>query len=390
MLIDLLPKYWAMKPEALRAAMADASAVRSYADMARLDSSGSGRKPYSVSNGLAVIPIQGSLLKEFHYPPFWTSYVVVRAMLETALADPEVRAIFLDIDSPGGTVAGFQDLAEAIYAARLRKPVFSWTDGMACSAAYGLGAAADLFAASPMAEVGSVGVMCVHTEWTKWDEKQGLTVTVFRAGEFKALGNEYEGLDAKASQVIQESLDGMYEIFRESVASYRGLSLEKYEEWAEGRVFLAKDAVAVGLLDLACSRDEYLSRIQKEVNMDANELRAKFPDVVMDIENEAAKAAAAKHSEELATAKTTVVELAGTILGPEAKDKLAAAVEAGLTADQAAKLGLNGPAAGSDEAARMLAAILETDKPGVKPGASSPAKGNPLMAAVTRMFGKKE
>lgn len=387
--VNILPAYWAMKPEALRKAVNDAASHR--ADLAPREAGvlPGERKLYRLENGLAVIPVQGNLLKEFHYPPFWTSYVVVRAQLEAALSDPDVRAVLLDIDSPGGTVAGFQDLADAVFAARSRKPVYAWTDGTACSAAYGVGAGAKLFAASPMAEVGSVGVVWVHSEWTKYDERVGLTVTVLRAGEFKALGNEFEALDAKAREVHQATLEGMYSLFRASVVKARGargLSEKTFEDWAEGRVFLAGDAVKVGLLDHACPKDEYLSIIMKEVNMNPTELRAQYPEAVASIEADAAKTATAAADGLVAQAKESVVALAGTLFGQEAVGKLSAAVEAGLTAEQAAKLGLTAQAGsnGDGQMGHMLNALQQTDPSGVKPGASKPAGENPLLTAVAK------
>ncbi len=402
-LSDLLPQIWAMRPESLRKAMVEASTIKSFGDeqawsapRSAAEAVSGERRPYRVENGLAVIPIQGSLIKEFHYPPFWTSYVVVRFKLETALADPEVRAILLDIDSPGGSVAGFLDLAEAVYAARSRKPVYAWTDGMACSAAYGIAAAATNFAASPTAEVGSVGVVWVHTEWTKYDERMGLTVTVLRAGEFKALGNEYEALDAKAREVHQATLDGMYELFRGLVAKCRGVSEKKFEDWAEGKVFLADEAVSVGLLDRACAKDEYLESIKLEVSMKVSDLRDQFPEAVKAIEDEAAKKVSEQSEKAVAESKGVVVELAGVLFGEEAKGKLQAAVEANLTPDQATKLGLAGQVGGQDQggqdkSADILAALQSGDPSGVKSGTGAAKPGaNPLMKAVKQMAGAKE
>jgi signal peptide peptidase SppA len=390
-LIELFPAYWAMAPEALRRVAAEAAAMRGAAGREQgrqVASPGAAGRPYRLEDGLAVIPIQGSLLKEYHYPPFWTSYVVVRYQLEAALTDPEVRAVLLDIDSPGGSVAGFQDLAEAVLAARGRKPVYAWTDGQACSGAYGVACGAKSFAASPMAEVGSVGVVWFHSELSKYDERIGLTVTVLRSGEFKALGNDAEPLDAKAREVHQAQLDGMYALFRDLVVRARGVSAEKYEDWAEGRVFLAGDAVSVGLLDRACARDEFLSFIKTEVNMNAAELRSQFPEAVKAIEEGAAKAAADAAAVNLAKDVTGVVNLAGVLLGEEAKGKLSAAVEAGINAEQAVKLGLAAKAPEvADPKQDMLTALLDTDQPGVKAGSAKPAGGvSPLMAAIQARF----
>ena len=370
MLEILSTEYWAIRKAALKALASQISSAGGVKEAAFGFGRDQERKPYGIVDGIAVIPIAGPLLKEFHYPPFATSYVAVRKLVQAALEDNEVRAILLDIDSPGGTVAGCQDLADFLYAARDKKPLFAWTDGMAASAAFWLGTAAGHFAASPSAEVGSVGVVWVHADYTKMDEKMGVTFTVLRAGEFKALGNQYEPLDEKARQVHQDTLDGMYALFAGDVARNRGVDEVKLREWGEGRVFLAGEALKLGLVDAVGSREELLARIKTEVNMDASELRSKFPGAVKEIEDAAAEKSAKALAGAEKEAKKSVVAVAGELFGEDAGKKLEAVVEAGLSAEQVKNLGLARPeqAAGSSVSEKMLAALQATDQPGVVPG----------------------
>ncbi len=91
------------------------------------------RKPYEVTpDGIAVIPIEGTLVhKSYGLDAFsgLRSYVELQQEIEDAATDPAIRGILLDVDSPGGEVAGVFDLADTIYAARSAKPLFSRTAG---------------------------------------------------------------------------------------------------------------------------------------------------------------------------------------------------------------------------------------------------------------------
>ncbi len=121
------------------------------------------RRPYDVIDGVAVVPISGVLVHGDAYS-WWgqTSYGSIRASLEQAATDAEVRAIVLHVDSPGGEVSGCFDLADRIFAMRDVKPIAALVDEYACSAAYALASSAEQILAPRTAVIGSIGVITMH------------------------------------------------------------------------------------------------------------------------------------------------------------------------------------------------------------------------------------
>lgn len=347
-----------------------------------------GTNPYAYEGNIAVVRIAGALNQEFHWPPFCSSYSALRAQIEAAEKDPRVRAILLDIESPGGTVAGCEDLAATICEAT--KPVYAYTAGCACSAAYWLASASRSIGATATANVGSVGVLLVHLDYSGAYSEAGIQPTIFRSGEFKALGNQLESLSEKARTSLQQHVDQACAIFMDAVcAGRKQLKISDKETWAEGRVFHGEDAAKVGLIDCVCSRSQFISRIHKEVSMDAKELRTSYPEAVSAIESEAKAETASLVAEAENKVRGDASALAGVLFGDAAKEKMAAALDAGLSAEQAEKLGLSysPEGAGATMEREMLRAIQNTDQPGPIPGKAQ-GEQNPLLAAAKRKYGK--
>ncbi|MFW5497777.1 MULTISPECIES: signal peptide peptidase SppA [unclassified Maridesulfovibrio] len=362
------------------------------------------KRPYKMNGNIAVIKITGSLNNTWHYPPYCSRYDVVQGQIKAAVADYSVRSIMLDIDSPGGTCSGCEDLSLTIKNADKSKPVYAFTASKATSAAYWLGSQARYFAAGKTANLGSIGVIAVHLDYTGMYEEVGIKPTIIRSGEFKALGHHLEKLSDKARKSLQSHFDKTCQIFIEAVASGRKkLKISESKEWAEGRVFLGEDAKTVGLIDRVCSRDEIISHILKEANMNAEQLRAQYPAAVSDIEN-AAKAEAASQIEEAnnqtAAAKSNAAAVAEAMFGPEAGGKLKAALDANLNAEQINTLGLSmnlaskpdndgdAPDADANSRQQILNAIQANDQGGPAPGSPAQAKVDPLGDAIARKIDK--
>jgi signal peptide peptidase SppA len=213
--------------------------------------------------GVGVVHVNGPLLKQSS----WLSrlfgavgYDELRKALVQAAEDPEVETILLSMDTPGGAVSGLSDVSDLVTTIdRNIKPVLAHTSGMMASAGYHIGSSARRISASKMADVGSIGVLQIHREASKLEERMGITTTVVRSGEFKAMGNPYEPLSEKAQQEIQASCDYSYDLFVRHVAEARGVSPETVRmNMAEGRVFTGEQARAVNLVDEISTFDEAL------------------------------------------------------------------------------------------------------------------------------------
>ena len=206
-------------------------------------------KPFAYSNGVAIIPIHGTLINRFGGSwGFVTGYNFIRSQTLAAKEDPDVKAVIYDVNSNGGEVAGCQETAEVIASLRGVKPSMAYADSRAYSAAYWTGSAAEKLVVTPSGGVGSIGAMCMHVDVSQALESFGVKVTLLHAGEHKVDGNPFEPLNDDTKEAMQSSLDAARADFAQSVATNRGLSLETVMG-TEARCYDAKEAQDLGLVD---------------------------------------------------------------------------------------------------------------------------------------------
>jgi signal peptide peptidase SppA len=182
--------------------------------------------------------------------------------IDALVQDPRIGAIVLDIDSPGGSVGGTEELASQILAARAEKPIVAVANTLAASAAYWIAAAASEIVVSPSALVGSIGCFTIHENISEAAKQAGVEVTLISAGKFKTEGNEFEELGDEARADIQARVDGFYEAFVNGVAQGRGVTTKAVlSGFGQGRVVGATDAVAAGMADRVATLDETVERM---------------------------------------------------------------------------------------------------------------------------------
>lgn len=231
-------------------------------------------KPYKKEGSIAVIELRGYLVKRASGFMAWLLGVkgmeAIGNIFKQALADTDVKGIFLDIDSPGGSMDGTMDLAEIIYNARGQKPILSFADGQMTSALQWIGSAADyVIAANETTILGSVGVYTVHMDFVDRAKELGIRPTVFSAGKFKPIGNEHEHLSASDKKYIQDKLDYAHTLFIESLSKNTGISVGKMDsDLKEAKVFMGSQAVAVGLANEIMPRDQAMSFLRKVADGD--------------------------------------------------------------------------------------------------------------------------
>lgn len=208
-----------------------------------------GYRAYDVQNGVAVIPVDGTLVhKNAALNPVsgMQGYDGIEAKLAGAMADPEVRGIMLDINSPGGEVSGVKDLATKISAST--KPVWAHANELAASAAYWLACAADQLIVTETAEVGSVGVLVAHADHSEQMKDDGVKVTLIHSGANKVDGNPYEPLPDGVRDQWQAQIDDLRGMFASAVAAGRGMDVQAVLD-TEARLYRGAAAVSAGLAD---------------------------------------------------------------------------------------------------------------------------------------------
>lgn len=203
----------------------------------------------------AVLKIHGSLVSG--HTGFWRlfgilGYEDIQQAVAEISGDKAVTETVLSVASGGGQVNGVQSTAALIEGLAQRMAVATHTEELMASAAYWLGAAATEghMYASELAVVGSVGTMRVLTDYSKADEKEGVTRKVVRFGKFKALANGIEPITDAAVAQAQELVDAAGNVFVNYVAPRRGVTAEAFQAtMGEGRVFAAGRGAEIGIID---------------------------------------------------------------------------------------------------------------------------------------------
>lgn len=181
-----------------------------------------------------------------------------------AVRDPDVGAIVLDIDSPGGSTAGIQELSDEIHAARGQKRILASVNALGASAAYWLASSAHEIAVTPSGHVGSIGVLGVHMDASAQAEAAGVKVTLVSAGKHKAEASEFTPLTAGAEAHLQSIVDDRYTAFVNAVARGRRVSQKAVRNgFGEGRLVTATEAVKQGMADSVETMDSVVSRAAK-------------------------------------------------------------------------------------------------------------------------------
>ncbi|MDM3448000.1 S49 family peptidase [Citrobacter sp. Cb027] len=213
-----------------------------------------GKRParvYRVKDGIAVLPVTGSLVHRLGaMRPFsgMTGYDGITACLQQAMADPSVRGVLLDIDSPGGQSAGAFDCADMIYRLRDKKPIWALCNDTACSAAMLLAAACSRRLVTQTSRTGSIGVMMAHASFAGQLAQSGVDITLIYSGTHKVDGNQFSALPAEIREGFQQRIDAARVMFAEKVAQYTGLAVDVVMA-TEAAVFDGRNGIDAGLAD---------------------------------------------------------------------------------------------------------------------------------------------
>lgn len=202
-----------------------------------------------VVGSVAVVEIVGSLTKFGSSLGQRSGTVALRRAIRTAADDPRISSILLKIDSPGGTVAGTGDLADDVREAATKKTVIAHIEDMGASAAFWIASQATRIVANESASVGSIGTFGVIFDQSKAFEKRGIVAHVIRSGEHKGVG--VPGAEVTDNQLaeLQRHVNAINAIFVAAVQQGRGLTEQAAESLADGRVHVAGEALALGLID---------------------------------------------------------------------------------------------------------------------------------------------
>ena len=254
---------WALMPERLAELVAYARDLAARGQMLMSEKADSGA---SRVGPVSIIPVHGVIEHRYdwiHELLGGSSVESIRRMLATEMSDPAVRAVVLDIDSPGGVAYGVPELAAEIRSMRGgSKPIVTVANSLAASAAYWLASQGDEAVVIPSGSVGSIGVYSVHQEISRLLDEMGVTTTVISAGEHKVDVNEYTPLNEAGRAMLQKRVDTFYSMFVADVARGRRTTTAKVEAgFGGGEVLMARDALNAGMVDRVETLETTIARL---------------------------------------------------------------------------------------------------------------------------------
>jgi len=226
------------------------------------------RDMYTLERGVARVCIDGTTVHKLGgVEPYsgMVGYDCVDRIVADAQENKEVGAILLDIDSPGGEVAGCFDFARKLRgmgASGGGKPIIAFANEMACSAAYAIASSCDAVMTTETGVIGSIGVWTMLVDMTKGLSTNGIEVTMIRAGDRKARGGPYEHADKATVDKLQGWVEETWQIFAGLVADNRPISKQAVLA-LEGDWFTGNDALSLGLVDAVDSPEAIFEAVAK-------------------------------------------------------------------------------------------------------------------------------
>lgn len=231
-----------------------------------------------VEDGIATIAVENEL--DDHWLFSTGSYSSLRASVESCLANDDVKAMALLINSPGGSVLGLFECCEYLRKAQEQKPIHAHVTGQCCSAAYAIACACTDISATETSQVGSIGILSRAKDYTGYDEKRGIISKIFRS---KHAQHKVESpLTEVGAKDVQEKLDFYESKFYDLISASRREDVQKcIDTYGNGAVFLAEEAYRRGMVDRIVSYEDFMgnlisspSREEEEEYMDISKLSA--------------------------------------------------------------------------------------------------------------------
>ncbi|PJQ09121.1 signal peptide peptidase SppA [Campylobacter jejuni] len=181
--------------------------------------------------------------------------------------DSNIKGVLFVVDSPGGAFAPSMELALAIKDLKIKKPVLVYASGTMASGSYLAGVGANKILANPASFIGSIGVIMQGADLSGLANKLGIKEQTIQAGEFKSAGTFARAWNENERNFLQGLIDQSYDLFTGFVAKERALDLNKKDQWANARVFLAAKAKELGLIDELSNYENAKKELEKLANV---------------------------------------------------------------------------------------------------------------------------
>lgn len=216
----------------------------------------------SSENKIAVINIKGVVMSE----PSSTNSVVsarnIKKMIEKANQDSRVKAVIVDINSPGGGIVASDQIYQ--YFKKFSRPIISVYSGeVAASGGLYVSMGTDKIISQPETLTGSIGVIAETYDISQLLNEYGIKVNTIKSGKYKDIGSLTREMSEEERQIMQQIIDQSYGQFIQIIADNRKIDLDQVREFADGRIFTGRRAKELGLVDELGDFDDAVSLAKK-------------------------------------------------------------------------------------------------------------------------------
>jgi protease IV len=229
----------------------------------------------SLDGNVAIIPITGVIMgddSDFLFDEVTSSTEIVK-LIRKADDNPKIKAIVLEINSPGGSAVASAEIADAVK--KTNKTTVAWIREVGASGAYWVASAADYAVANRVSITGSIGVIASYLEFPGLLEEYNVTYRRLVAGKYKDIGTPLKEMTPEEEIIFQKNLDEIRDYFVEEVAKNRGLTERQVDSMANGLFYLGAEAKQLGLIDELGGKDEVIRYIEEKENIVAETVEYK-------------------------------------------------------------------------------------------------------------------
>ncbi|MBT3465291.1 signal peptide peptidase SppA [archaeon] len=224
---------------------------------------------FDIAGGnVAIIPITDIILTSsggFNNPA--TSSETVISFLDQAQNNPNIKAILLDINSPGGSGVAADEIGQKIK--EINKPTIAVIREMGASAAYWIASSSDYIFANRLSLTASIGVIGSYLDFSELIEEYNVSYQRYVSGELKDMISPFKEDTPKEERLFQEIIDQSHEFFIMEVAQNRNMSKEEIRKLADGRIMLGSQAFEAGLVDELGTKQDAIKYIESSLNITA-------------------------------------------------------------------------------------------------------------------------
>ncbi|MBS3101674.1 signal peptide peptidase SppA [Candidatus Woesearchaeota archaeon] len=237
----------------------------------------------SLGGNVALIPIEGIIAgtDDSGFFETTTNSLDTVELIEKAGKNPGIKAIILEINSPGGSAVASEEIANAVR--KTNKTTVAWVREIGTSGAYWIASSADHVVANRVSITGSIGVIASYLEFPGLLERYNVTYQRMVSGKYKDLGSPYREMTQEEKAIFQQSLDDIRDYFVSEVAKNRNLNKKDVDKIANGLFYLGAEAKELGLVDELGGKDEAVRYIEKKEGIKADIVEYKKEKTLLEV-----------------------------------------------------------------------------------------------------------